>query len=288
MNVLEIKRRIDNAKAIDFGTIFNDSVELFKKVWVQGLVTLLLNMVLAIPVVILIYIPLIFLGFLDLYASSTNDAYSGDYATSGIGPFMIVVMIVLYLFAIAAISTIGVALRAALYRICKLKDLEQMGKEDYFYSFKKPYLVKSIKLGLTIVGLSVAAAMFYLVIFFYLIFGGTDSFVSFPLMLLSFLPLIYIAIPLIYVVVIYAFNPDKSISEIIKLGFSLGKKKWLITFGLLFVSSLLAGIVGLIMCGVGVYVTASFSNLPSYFIYKDVVGFDDEDETRQIEENVTF
>ena len=33
----ELQSRINNAKALDFGTIFNQSIELFKKVWVQGL-----------------------------------------------------------------------------------------------------------------------------------------------------------------------------------------------------------------------------------------------------------
>ena len=47
MKTIEMKRRIEDAKALDFGTIFNQSIELFKKVWVQGLVVLLLNMVLS-------------------------------------------------------------------------------------------------------------------------------------------------------------------------------------------------------------------------------------------------
>ena len=66
MTVTEIQRRIQNAKDLDFGTLFNQSIELFKKVWVQGLVTLLLNMVLAIPIMMVVYIPLIFMGIIDL------------------------------------------------------------------------------------------------------------------------------------------------------------------------------------------------------------------------------
>jgi uncharacterized protein (DUF927 family) len=89
-------------------------------------------------------------------------------------------------------------------------------------------------------------------------------------------------------IVIYAFNPDLSISEIIKLSFDLGNKKWLITFGIVIVASLLAGIVGMLMCLVGIYITASFSYLPPYLIYKDVVGFEDENENPQIEENASI
>lgn len=265
MNITEIQSRIQNAKALDFGTIFNQSIELFKKVWVQGLVTLLLNMILAIPVIMVVYIPLIILGLADIYSGvNTYDSYD-TYAEPSFSVIMILVMGLVYIFMIAAMSTIALGLKAAFYRICKLKDLEQMGKEDYFYFFKKPYLGKTIKLGLAFSGITVLAAM------------------------LCFVPLIYAFVPLSFIIVVYAFNPDLSISEIIKLAFELGNKKWLISFGLMFISGFLAGIIGFLMCGFGIYVTASFSYLPVYFVYKDVVGFDDESEQmRRIEQLSTF
>jgi uncharacterized membrane protein len=101
--------------------------------------------------------------------------------------------------------------------------------------------------------------------------------------LLCFLPIIYVIVPLSFMVIVYAFNPELSVSEIIKLGFDLGNKKWFMSFGLMFVSGLLAGIVGMLMCFVGIYVTSSFSYLPHYFIYKDVVGYEDEDETKRLD-----
>jgi len=259
MELIEIQRRIKNAKNLDFGTLFNQSIELFKKVWVQGLVTLLLNMVLAIPVMMIVYIPLIFMGLVDAYGSN-NDPF--DFSSqSELSPIMIIAMVIVYLFLIIAMSTISFGLKAAFYRICRLKDLEQMGKEDYFYFFKKPYLAKTMKLGLVFSGISMLAALFCV------------------------LPIIYVIVPLSLMIVIYAFNPEMSISDIVKLGFDLGNKKWLITFGLMFVSGFLAGIIGMLMCGIGIYVTASFSYLPPYFIYKDVIGFGEEDEIQQLEEN---
>ena len=54
---------------------------------------------------------------------------------------------------------IGFGLKAGFYRICKLKDLEEMGKEDYFYFFKKPYLGKTIKLALAITGTANAVSV---------------------------------------------------------------------------------------------------------------------------------
>lgn len=262
MNLQEILRRIQNAKDLDFGTIFNQSIELFKKTWVQGFVTLLLNMVLAIPVMMVIYIPLLMFGLADSF-TSTYDPYS-TYSSPEISPIAGIVMFVLYLFAMVAMSIIGLGLKAGFYRICKLKDLDQMGKEDYFYFFKKPYLGKTINLGLAYVGITLAAA------------------------LLCFLPLIYALVPLTYMFIVYAFNPDKTVSEIIKISFDLGNRKWLLTFGLMIVSGFLAGIVGMLMCFVGIYVTMSFTFLPPYLIYKDVVGFDDENEMPQIEENTRF
>jgi len=223
----------------------------------------LLNMVLAIPFVMIIYIPLIFMGFMDLNSGS-YDSYD-PYAQPDISPVFFIVMALIYVFMIIAMSTIGLGLKAAFYRICKLKDLEQMGKEDYFYFFKKPYLGKTIKLGLAFAGISVLAAM------------------------LCVFPIFYVIVPLSFIVVVYAFNPDLSVSEIIKLAFEIGNKKWFISFGLMFVSGFLAMIVGFLMCGFGVYVTASFSYLPPYFIYKEVVGFDDEsDQMKRIEKLSAF
>ena len=263
MSITEIQRRIQNAKDLDFGTIFNQSIELFKQVWVQGLVTVLLNMILAIPLVMLIYIPLIFTGMMDVYAN-TYDSYDPYYSQPDISPVAMVLMFVLYLIAMLGMGVLGLGLKSAFYRICKMKDLEQMGKEDYFYFFKKPYLGKTIKLGLAYIGITLVAT------------------------LLCVLPMIYAVVPLTYMFVVYAFNPDKSVSEIIKISFDLGNKKWLLTFGLIFVSGLLAGIVGFIMCFVGVYVTMSFTFLPPYLIYKEVVGFEDDDESLQIGETTSL
>ncbi|MDH7911390.1 hypothetical protein [Winogradskyella sp. SYSU M77433] len=69
-------------------------------------------------------------------------------------------------------------------------------------------------------------------------------------------------------------------------------KKWLITFGLLFVGGMVASIIGFLMCFVGIYVTASFSYLPPYLIYKDIIGFnsdpDSGDTLLDLDEKVTF
>jgi hypothetical protein len=214
-------------------------------------------MVMAIPVLMVVYIPLIFMGFFEAYGTN-YDPYD-PYSQPELSPLMFIGIAIVYIFLITAMSTIGFGLKAAFYRICRLKDFGQMGKEDYFYFFKKPYLSKTIKLGLAFSGIGILAT------------------------LLCFLPVIYVIVPLSFIIIVYAFNPELSVSEIIKLGFDIGNKKWLIAFGLMIVSSFLAGIVGALMCFVGLYVTTSFSYLPQYFIYKDVIGFDNEDETKRLD-----
>jgi len=251
MNATEIKNRIDKANGLDFGTLFNQSIELFKKVWVQGLVTLLLNVVLAIPVIMVIYIPMIFLGLAGAFTAANNNDLINE---TGFSVLMMLLMFVFYIFIIVAMSTIALALKAAFYRICKLRDFEELGKDDYFYFLKKAYLGKTIKLSLAFSGIAILSAM------------------------MCFIPLIYALVPLSFIVVIYAFNPDLPIKDIVKLAFDLGNKKWLLSFGLMFISGFLAMVIGFLMCGFGVYITSSFGQLPSYFIYKEVVGFNDENE----------
>ena len=241
--------KIENAKALDFGDIFNKSIELFKKVWLQGLVMLLLTLVLMLPFYIIMYLPLIAMGLFD--PESFQQGQDPNIAI--LIPFYIFMLI----FAFFAMI-IGFGLKSAFYRICKIKDLNEAGSDDYFYFFKRPYLGKTIKLAAMTFGISVVA------------------------LLLCVFPIIYVMVPIVLINVIYAFNPDISASDIVKIGFKLGNKKWLITFGLFFVSSILAQLVGMIMCFIGVFVTASFAYLPMYFIYKESIGFDESHEIDSI------
>lgn len=242
MNTIEsLLQKIDGAKDLDFGTIFSESIELFKKTWLQGFVILLITMLLMLPFYILMYAPLIASGMLD-----PNALNNGQIDVSVMIPFYALMVVVVF-----AGMIIGFGLKAAFFRICKQKDLNELSKDDYFYFFKKPYLGKTIKLGAISFGLMIGAYI------------------------LCFFPVIYMIVPIAIINVIYAFNPDISASDIVKAGFKLGNKKWLITFGLTFVAGFLASIVGMIMCFVGVLVTASFAYIPVYFIYKKTIGFDE-------------
>lgn len=243
MNTLnQLLDKIERAKALDFGTIFNQSIELFKKVWVQGLVILLLTMLMMLPLYFIMYIPMIGMGLMSPETFQNGQDFN---------PLIMLPVGILGLVFACFSMVIGFGMKASFFRICKLKDLAEMGSDDYFFYLKKQYLVKTITLSLATFGISVIA------------------------MMLCFFPVIYVMVPITLINVIYAFNPELSTSEIIKAGFRLGNKKWLLTFGLIIISGFLAGIVGLLMCCIGIYVTMSFAYLPAYFIYKDSVGFDE-------------
>ena len=148
---------------------------------------------------------------------------------------------------------VSVGFRAAFFRIIADKDQNKLTRDDYFLFLRKPYLNKTISVALAYLGISVVAAM------------------------LCFFPIIYVVVPLNLLTVIYAFNPELSVSELVKLSFNLGNKKWFITFGLIIVAGFLAQMVGMLMCGIGILFTASFALLPLYFIYIRVIGHDSDD-----------
>lgn len=235
--------KIEVAKDLDFGDIFSRSIELFKKVWLQGLVMLLLTFLMMIPFYIIIYGPLIAMGILD----PESMQQGGEPDMAFLIPFYLIMLVFMFF-----VMIVGFGLKSAFYRICKAKDLNEAISDDYFYFFKKPYLGKTIKLAAISLGVSLVAA------------------------LLCFFPIIYVMVPVALINVIYAFNPDMEASDIVKVGFKLGNKKWLITFGLILVASFLAQMVGMIMCFIGVFATASFAYIPLYFIYKDTLGLNEQ------------
>lgn len=245
-NLLE---KIENAKELDFGTILSQSIELFKKVWVQGLVMLLITFVFMIPFYLVIYLPMLAIGIID-----PEMFQNGQEPSLMVTIPFIIFMLIFAFFAMV----ISFGLKASFYRICKFKDFGDATPDDYLFYLKKPYLGKVVKLSIITFGITLLAS------------------------LLCLLPVFYVIVPVTLMTVIFAFNPDLSASEIVKAGFRLGNKKWLITFGLIIVAGLLAQVVGMVLCLIGVFVTASFSYLPPYFIYKESVGFDFQDKIESI------
>ncbi|WP_106144862.1 hypothetical protein [Flagellimonas meridianipacifica] len=243
MNFSQVSEKIDSSGALDFGRIFNASFELFKKVWVQGFITLLLTFVVIIPFYLVAYIPMVAVGMTDPYYFESEELPAS----------MILFFIVYYPIMLIGVTMFTTCLTAAFLRICRRVDSDEIGKDDYFFYFKKPYLSKAFTLALIITGLSILG------------------------MLACGIGLIYLVVPMSLLSAFFAFDEELTSGEITKASFALGNKNWLIIFGLIFVSSLVAQL-GILLCFIGFLFTAMFTRIPIYFIYKDSIGFSSETE----------
>lgn len=237
----DITSKIEQSTALDFSLIFSKSIELFKLVWVQGFIIVLLTFATLIPFYILMYLPLLIAGVTDPEILRSEEA----------PPELIIPMVILMPIMFLGITTISLLLNAAFLRICKNKDLNLSESDNYFYYFKKKYVSKSISLALLTLGL--------------LLLG----------MLACGIGVFYMVVPISLIPAFLAFDEELTAMEIIKSCFSLGNKNWLVIFGLVIVMGLLAEL-GVLLCFVGVLFTAMLAKIPVYFMYKDSIGFSPE------------
>ena len=237
MNFTNLSERIKQSAPVEFGTVFNSSVELFKKVWLQGFLTLVFTIVSILPFYLLFYLPLISYGIVDPNAFENNEL------PPAIGGIMMLIMPIF----MTAVMMVAICLNAGFLRICRKYDLNEPGKDDYFYYFKREYLGKAVILSLIIFGLSIVG------------------------MLTCGLGLFYLIVPLSLFPAFFAFDKELTAVEIVKAGFVLGHKNWLMLFLLILVSSL-ASQLGVLLCFIGFFFTAMFSKIPIYFVYKDAIG----------------
>lgn len=253
MTLNQFKNKVETASLLDFGDIFSRAIALFQKVWLQGLLMFVLQFVTIIGLYFVIMVPLLASGFLI-----DGPQVGGSAALSFV---LMSLLFVLYVAIAIAAIILNVGLQAAFYRIVRVKDRNRETEDGINFGmfFKKKYLKKLTIFSLAYVGVMIAACI------------------------LCVLPIIYVIVPLQFSLIIFAFFPDWSVNDILTAGFKLGNKKWGITFALLLVSALSAYIVGFLACIIGVYVTISFILLPGYLVYKDVIGFtEDEDLIAQI------
>lgn len=249
--ITSILERVKTAPSLDFGEIFSNSIELFKKTWVQGFLLQLFSVLIMLPFIILIYVPFVMAMVAQVQTDGGNpdsmEAFNAVFAGFSL------LFIVLIFVGMLVLSVVTLALQSGFYRIMKMLDHdEQVTTADFFYFVKGNHLSKLFILMLASLVISIIAA------------------------LLCFIPIIYVMVPMSFFTMFFAFNPELSVSDIIKGSFALGNKKWLLVFGLIIVSSLLAEIVGLLLCGVGVFFTAAFVYHPTYLVYKNVIGFNDD------------
>ena len=246
MNYSEIQSKIQNAQHLDFGKILDLSINMFKEVWLKGFLMVLILMVCAVALTFLFSI--IGLGP-DPFVIDPNERFN-LYSNYTSNAFYALPQSML-------LSSLVIGLLAGFYKICKEFDLNKTQSEDLFYYFKGAYIQKIFMLGIIYALIAVIAQSLFII------------------------PYIYAFIPLSFFAVIFSNNPDLTEVEIVKLSFSLGTKKWFLTFGLMFVTGIL-GMLGIIACGIGLLFTMSIVYLPVYFIYRDVVGFEDDSEIMKI------
>ncbi|MBS9461972.1 hypothetical protein KIM67_06080 [Flagellimonas sp. 389] len=236
MNIDGLSQKISESKPLDFGSIFNNSLELFKKVWLEGFVIVLLTVVSMLPFYVLLYVPMFAFGIAD------PEAFQNDEMPLAAAIFMLLLMPIFLL----GVMVCSLCLNAAFLRICWLKDLNRP-VDGYFFYFKKEYLIKALLLSLIIFGLSILG---------FLACG---------------LGIFYLIVPLSLFPVFFTFDKELSAMDIAKASFALGNKNWGVIFGVLLLMGII-GQLGVLLCFIGVFFTAMMSRIPAYFIYKEVVG----------------
>jgi len=246
MNITTLTAKIQQNNPLDFGDIFSKSIDLFKKTWLQGFLFTILSIVIMLPAILIIYVPMFSMIAIQDFNQYEYGAYP-DFPFMAMLPFFL-----LFLLAMILLNAIIFAMTAGFFKVMKkLDDDEEASTGDIFMYVKGKYLGKTLVISLMTIGISLLAA------------------------LLCYLPIFYVMVPLNFAAAIFAFNPQLSASEVIRASFNIGTKKWLIGFGLIIVSSILAELVGLLLCGIGVLFTAAFIYHPIYLMYKGVVGFED-------------
>ncbi|TDS12082.1 hypothetical protein DFQ03_3471 [Maribacter caenipelagi] len=240
MNLENLTHHIKSKPDLDFGTIFSRSIDLFKKVWLQGFIILLLTFVVILPFYIVLYIPMIAMGITDPEALRYNE----------LPPMAAIAMAILFPFIAIGVTTFALALNAAFLKMCREKDLGKESGDDYFYYFKEGRIGKVFILALYTFGLSILGALAC----------GVGMF--------------YVMVPVSLIPAFLAFSNDLSPLEMVKASFTLGNKNWLVIFGLVLVMSFVAQL-GFFLCCVGVLFTAMLAKVPIYYMYKDGVGFDE-------------
>ena len=248
MNYSEIQSKIQNAQHLDFGKILDLTINMFKEVWLKGFLMVLIIAI--ITLVLTFFFASIGLGS-GAYEFNWNEGF--QFNTSYNNSLSLIYSLPQGII----VGSISIGLMAGFYRIVKQVDLNEMQKDDFFYYFQGAYISKVFMIGI-IYALIVTIAQ-----------------------LMFFIPYIYAFVPLSFFAVVFANNPDLTETEIVKLSFNLGTKKWLLTFGLLFVTGIL-GMLGIIACGIGLLFTISIMYLPVYFVYRDVVGFEEDSEIMKI------
>ena len=253
---LSLKNKISDARALDFGDILNESLQLFKKTWLQGFLFFLILIVIMMPILMAIYIPM----YLSIMDQIQNGGLGADAAGNWIY-YQGYTFRFLIIGLAGLISLVSVPVTAGFYGIVhKIDTSQDYGFKDFFHFFKKDYVMKIV-----------AIAVFSLVVG--LINFGIEK--TLPQLLASLVNAVISGVFSIYtmlLVVFMAYNPELDVASIFNLSFNLGAKKFWLILGLLIVTGII-GFLGIIACFIGALFTFPIVYLPVYLVYKEVIGF---------------
>lgn len=248
MTLNTMLEKIKQAPFLDFGDLFGQAVDLFKKVWLQAFLMQVLAFVIPWAVMVMLLLPI------SMFSALTSYGDAG--VVDDISFVEVILILLLYLFIFTVMAVVQFSLQAGFYRIARMKDRNRSGDRGIGFGMfiKKQHIKKVIVLALAQLGISIAAALLFI------------------------LPLFFVLVPLQFTVIIFAFHPEWSVNDIYKAAFSLGIKKWGITFSQVLVIGAVAAFVGFLACFIGIYATISIVYLPAYIVYKEVIGFTEDDD----------
>ena len=249
MTFENVRLAVRSKSSISIGVLFGESLALFQKVWLQGLLLQVLTILVLYGLTIILYIPMLGAVFVMDESSIIEDAM----------PMVIFTMVLFLFYAVVflAVVVFQVGLIAAFYRIMRLRDrgLTTEKGVNFGMFFKKKYLLKLTLIGLiNLVMITIASVLFVIPVFF-------------------------VIIPIQFVILFFAFHPELSLKELYILAFSLGINKWGSSF-VVFAGLFLFSLVGMFLCFIGVLATVSIAFIPVYLVYKEVVGF------REVEDDI--
>jgi len=247
----EIFQRIENSKKPDFSDVISKSFDLYKKYFTQGLVHSLVALALMIPLILIIYIPL-----LPMYSEMIQNVGNPSYQPSMFEDYSIGAIVGWYLLVFLAsfvMQAVNMSVFGHFFKFLKKEDLKTNEDIGGYFTLLKENFSKLLVLSLATMGIAIVA------------------------MLLCYLPIFYVIIPLHWIFPIFIFNTNLSVQDTVKAAFKFGHKNWGVFLGIGFVCSLLSSL-GMIACYIGLFATMFFPYIATYVTYRDTIGFQEGDD----------
>ena len=118
MKPYRLFEKIENCKPLDFGDIFSKSIDFFKKVWLQGFLHLLISFLVMLPLIFIMYIPVIVLAGIS---SGYENGHLEEYFGQGLSVGLMILFVILVLVISILASAVQFGITAHFYRVRPLQ-----------------------------------------------------------------------------------------------------------------------------------------------------------------------